>query len=629
MWVNGVDSHSDPRLGDGWVQRAWNVVFRAGAVRTRPGTKVVHRLPDGRLQGFTHFEPRRGAAQLVAVVDGEVWVSSYPFRAWKSVGVLLQPRASTVYFCRVVQSIERNADDSLRLLGAPRPMLVLQDGNSPPVVWDGSAATRQTGPDALPQGTAMAWSGHRLWVARDNWVFASDFANPLSFVERFYLGGADSLFAPGRVTAMAEIEGTSDPQLLVFTEGKTLIVQSSVPREDWVTTPNFSRTLFPEVGCVSHRSVISHYGQLWWWTSQGLTSFDLAVALNNTSLFPVTDGAQTYSKAHVTASDAQVAVSSIENMLLVSVPYAGRLNRHTWVLDHSPLGAVGGKTQSAWSGVWHGFSPVEWTRFVVDGAERVFCACTDTGSRNQILELSPRFDTDNGRDIEAGVELRVHTHGSPDMRVARFAELAWSEVLGDVDWRVDWRGIMRGRYKQCAGGRFRAGRGSVRQQDVPTFFAMRGQARRVRTTEMRFEAPDVLANCAEGATTEERDFGFGLLVRWNGRAALREVRDYVSGIPESNTGKCVTPETDTLYVRFDGGASADGSFDATSTAGKVFTATQSASATVNGTTATATRVARSVISQEAADKVARQAAGAQVARTLFLNSPPIVGAIST
>jgi hypothetical protein len=372
----------------------------------------------------------------------------------------------------------------LEILPAPQPLLIIQDGVSPPVVWNGYAAQRQVGVDRIPQGTAMVWSGYRLWVARDNWVYASDFANPTSFVERYYLGGMDALMAPSRVTAMAEVEGTGDPQMLVFTETQTIVVQTSVQRDQWPTTTNFARTLFPNVGCTSHRSVVAHLGQLWWWTVRGLTSFDLAASTNVSSLFPMVDNPMSFSKAHVTPTDGGVAGIAFENLLLVSVPYGGKLNRHTWVLDEGILSTGTSRAPAAWCGVWTGFQPVEWTRFVVDGEERVYCAVTD-GTRNQILELSHRNETDGGRDIEAGVELKVENHQQPTTKVARFAEVAFSEVVGDVDVRVDWRGMSRGRYKTCLVGRFRAGRGGVRAGreirggDASAFYAARGQHRRV------------------------------------------------------------------------------------------------------------------------------------------------------
>lgn len=620
VWVRGVDSFNDPRLGDGYVQRAWNSLFRAGAIRTRPGTQHVHTLPDGRLQGFTHYEPRRGPAQLVAVVDGVVWVSRFPFRTWENVGSLMYRFAPRMHFCRAEQSVRRNADDSLTMLGAPLPLLIIQDGVSPPLVWNGYQAERQIGVDLVPQGTCMVWSGHRLWVARDNWVFASDFANPLSFVERYYLGGLDSLLAPGRVTAMAEVEGTGDPHLLVFTDSKTIAVKSNIlTRELWIETPGFARTLFPNVGCTSPRSVVSHLGQLWWWTAQGLTSFNLAAATNVTSLFPLADHAMTASKAHVSDTDGQVAGIGYGNLLLMSVPYGGTQNRHTWVFDESVVTDDSGRGAAAWSGVWQGFNPVEWTRFVVDGSERVYCAATD-GTRNQILELSHRFSTDSGKDIEAGAELRVVVHGATVPRIVRYGELAFSELAGDVDLRVDWRGLSRGRYKPSLVGRFVASRGTF--APGPTvgqdhaIYATRGQTRRVRTTDMSYSAPDAAVGCVESKLSEDRDFGFNLLVRWSGVASLREVRMYVSPEAESNAGGCPATETDPHFVRFDGATSSSADFAEGPDAGRVFTATESVSTTVNGVSAIATRTASSAISEPAAVKAASQSASAQVAYTL-------------
>lgn len=627
----GADSFRDPRLPEGHYQRGWNVVNRGGVIKTRPGTETIFRLPDGKLQGLTQFTPRRGATQLIACVDGTLYVSEYPFTDYSPIpGASMSANARTVHWCRCEQAVKRNADDSLTLLPAPRALLVAQDGVSPPVVWDGYSATYQTGIDALPQGTAMAWSGGRLWVARDNAVYASDYANPLSFVEGFYLGGTDSFFVEGRVVAMSEIEGTGNPQLLVFTETNTVVVQSNVRNRDlWLQTPNFLRMLFPSTGCVSHRSVVKQFGQLWWFSQHGLTNFDIGAAENVSSSFMVADNEMASSKASVGTREGSIAAGVFGNYLLVSVPYAGRLNRHTWVLDQSVIQTLQGKTPPAWAGVWTGFNPVEWTSFVEDSQERVFAAVTD-GTRNQIIEFRGDRMRDSGQDIECAVELRVLTANADVLRELKHAELFFSEMRGTVDIRADWRGLVRGPYKQCLGVRVLAGEGIFTpgtEIDAETLiYGTRGQSRRLWTEEIAGAPEDSFSSCgAESEHKESLDFGFNLLVSWSGIAALRGVRMGIHPEPEREVGQCVEDETDTVYTRFDGYASVE--LPALEFALAIFSSNQSVTGEARGYSATESATSRSLVSQAAADKQATQQANAKVARKLWSEVPLIVSGV--
>ena len=626
--LRGADSFQDPRLPAGFYQRGWNVINRGGIIQTRPGSSTRFNLPSGKLQGFTQFVPRRGPVQLIAIVDGKAYVSEYPYNRYQEIpGLVMDAAARHMFFAHTEQVLRRNADDSLTILQAPRRVLFIQDGLSAPTWWDGVTTGRCTGVDTTPQGTAMAWSGNRLWVARGNQVFASDFANPFSFVEQFYMGGSDSFLAPGRVTAMAELEGTGQPQLLVFTPDRTITVQSNIQnRELWLQTQDFIRTLFPSVGCISHRSVVPHFGQLWWFSQKGLTNFDLTRATNEMSLFVVADNEMITSKSYLDRREGAVAGGAFGNFLLMSVPYSDKYNRHTWVLDQSSIQTMQGASGPAWTGVWTGFWPVEWVRVVEDGQERVFTAITD-GTRNQVIEFSGSEQRDSGRDIEAAVELRVLTHESDALRVAKYAELHFSELKGEVDIRADWRGLSRGTYKNCLLARVRANQGNLtndRTLDSDSLLhSTRGQSRRLWTQEIASQPEVSYSSCGiEQVEREQLDYGFNLMVSWCGKAALRSVRFSVVPEPERRSGKCATDETEDSFVRFDGLAARNTS--ALEAASPIFYSTQVAAATVRGVTETAIQYAVSLISQQAADKQALQAAQEEVARLLIRNAPSVL-----
>lgn len=623
----GADSFRDPRLPEGFYQRGWNVVNRGGVIKTRPGSEVVLRFPNGKLQGFAVFSPRRGPAQLVMVIGGLVFISEYPFNDITVVpGLSVSSSARHVYFCACEQAVERLTDDSVRLLASPRSLLVIQDGEGPAVVWDGVQAQRMTGYDVTPQGRAMAWSGGRLWVSRDNEVWASDYANPLSFVEQYYLGGTDSFLVSGRVTAMTEIEGTGNPQLLVFTENTTTAVQSNVRNRNlWLQTPNFVRTLFPSTGCVSHRSIRKQFGQLWWYSQHGLTNFDVATAENISSAFVVADNEMTASKSAVGSREGSIATGTLGNYLLVSVPYGGRLNKHTWCLDQSVIQTIQGRTPPAWSGVWTGFNAVEWANLVVDSKERTFAAITD-GTQVQVIEFLADRHRDSGQDIECAVELRVMTHNSDALRELKQAELFFSELKGEIDVVAHWRGLARGPYKQCLSARVLAGEGNITPElvidaDTP-LFAMRSQSRRLWTEEIALQEPDEFTSCGiESEHKEQFDHGFNLLVSWSGIAALRSVRMGVYPEAERDTGKCEPGDAQVTYVRFDGSASADPT--ALGGALPIYSSSEVVTVEARGTSVTAGATCRSRISEAAALKQAHQSALAKANAGLRALAPPV------
>lgn len=625
---SGADSFRDPRLPEGFYQRGWNIVNRGGVLKTRPGTEARLRLPDGKLQGFTHFTPRRGPTQLVAIVDGVIYVSEYPFRTYRALsGATMSTAARSIHFCRCEQAVRRNADDSVSLLEAPKALLMMQDGASPATSWDGFELTRHTGYDTTPQGTAMAWSGGRLWVARDAEVFASDYANPTSFVEQFYLGGTDSFLVDGRVVAMSEIEGTGNPQLLVFTETSTTTVQSNVRNRDlWLQTPNFIKTIFPSTGCVSHRSVIRQLGQIWWYSQHGLVNYDIGAAENVSSAYVTADNEMAASRAAVVPRESTVATGTFGNYLLVSVPHAGRGNRHTWVLDQSVIQTMQGQSGPAWAGVWTGFQAVEWATFVEDGTERVFAAATD-GTRNQILEFREDVLQDSGQDIECAVELRVMVAGADVQREIRNAELFFSELRGTVDIRADWRGLSRGAYKECLTTRVEAGQGLFRpgatlSASSTLLFSTRGQSRRLWTREIATSSEAPLSSAGiEQPERETKDYGFNLLVSWSGRAALRGIRLGINPEIEREMGKCESPESEPAFVRFDGLAATDPS--ALELPLPIYSGTAAVSGTARGITEVASATCRSLLSEETALKQATQYANGKVARAL-LDSAPLV-----
>ncbi len=109
-----------------------NMVHRGGVMMVRPGYRCLVTLPEGRLQGATIFRPKAGLEQMIVVVDGNVWISDYPFTGEYRLmpNVLMSPDAPQVYFQTCEQSVQRTEPtlESAVEFITPKNVLIIQDG---------------------------------------------------------------------------------------------------------------------------------------------------------------------------------------------------------------------------------------------------------------------------------------------------------------------------------------------------------------------------------------------------------------------------------------------------------------------------------------------------------------------
>ena len=172
LFIGGMNSSLEESfLQPTSYSRAMNMVNRGGVLQCRPGYRCMMALPEGRLQGFFVFRPKFGTPILTFAVAGLIYTSQFPFRTFSQMeGVQFSDSARHIFFAQAEKGIERNADGSLQLI-TPRNILVIQDGGfTSPVIFDGNRGAHQRGTGAVPIGGHMAFSGNRLWVARDSRV---------------------------------------------------------------------------------------------------------------------------------------------------------------------------------------------------------------------------------------------------------------------------------------------------------------------------------------------------------------------------------------------------------------------------------------------------------------------------
>lgn len=194
----GISSAVEPELlAD--TQFAWgaNLDVRGGKPKTRPNFELRLNLPNGLFQGADYFGVQNG--MMVVSIRGHLYrirVNNRSFAheeiglEFVNSGVLKQ-----VWMCQTVET------------------LVIQDGQSNAILYDGSTAVRATGTQ-VPRGRMMAYGNGRLWLALNaKELVAGDIrtrapGSELNFTESNYFTGGGSLFFPRGITGLSFIPVT-------------------------------------------------------------------------------------------------------------------------------------------------------------------------------------------------------------------------------------------------------------------------------------------------------------------------------------------------------------------------------------------------------------------------------------
>jgi hypothetical protein len=644
-FVKGMVSSTDvAQIPVGAYDWSMNMVHRGGVLMVRPGYKCLVTMPSGRLQGAALYKPKQGNEQIVVCIDGIVYVSDFPFTGeFKQLTqIAFSPDAPQVFFQLAEQSVNRlvpEFESALEFI-TPKNILIMQDGGkTAPGYYDGTTATHSRGNEwGIPIGGPMAWVGDRLWVANGSLVYASDIANPLSFREQIYLGGISAFVMPGDVTALAVTPSIDLQQLIVFTDSNATLLQANVRnRSSWEELQGFQTQVY-EIGCTSHKSVVSHFGQLWWMSPQGLTNIDMATQSKVTSRVSVKDVEMTHSSIGLYSDLSTVAGAAYGNYVLQSVPHEDVYNTHTWVLDNAAAESLQAEIGPTWSGYWTGTRPVEWVYGVIAGQERAMYVSKDHDGQNRLWAAFQEERLDSGSPITWAFATRGYFGGSSNVQYPQgrdkkfgYADIALCELKGTVDVAAFWAGATRGEYKQCMKKKVVASEGMLRagQQMAigDQLFALKPQSRQLRTEDVREKFKGDRSSCnVESDTKEQIDDAFQLVVVGHGQGGVRWIRAHGQTDAELLKGRCEKDESDFRAVRFDGGAANATTFEGIedALAGGIvqYTSTQIVTVNRDGYAAIGTGSATSVISQAAADRAATERA-TQLAEKLLRDQYPL------
>ncbi len=462
--LDGVSSAVSPELIQP-TQNAWsvNVINRGSKPGTRPSFKRLLTLPAGLVQGASYFSVQGGMG--VASINGRF----YRLR--------INPR--TTSYSEIIMPLSNGSGQDVNspvikqvFMQQTIETLVIQDGQSDPVFYNGSTIRRSDVSNEVPRGRQMAYGNGRLWVAvgGKNLVAGDIRSNiegsELKFTETNYLSGGGTLFFPRGITGLAFIAttGTSDyGALMVFGSDYAESVRADITfRDQWATTPGFVTNVLRHTGCASHWSLTSVNQDLFWRDSLGGIR-SIRSSLQDESgpgNAPISREVSRLTDFDSPQLLGMCSGMSFDNRLLMtSSPRLNQARGITWrdliSLDFAPISSMRGKTMPAYDGRWTGINFTHLFQGIFDGKSRAFAISHDTLGSNSLWEIN--LDGHNGVSdtsvtcsdgsgliapdrITSVVETRRVFFGNAGRRkrLERF-DLYLSNIQGELDFRVYWR----------------------------------------------------------------------------------------------------------------------------------------------------------------------------------------------
>lgn len=357
----------------------------------------------------------------------------------------LSPTAPHVWFCQAENQ------------------LVVQDGTSRPVIWDGLTA-RTAADDEVPVGGPMAYGRGRLWVARGSLYFGGDLvwshpalarASVIKFTENTFLAEGGAFAVPGGPITGLSFAANLDTSLgegdlLVFTADAVFAFQAPIDRTLWASlTYPIQRFALLDLGSLNHEGIARMNGDLFFRSDSGYSSLiyarrDFGMWGNSPISREVTRAMEKDSRSLLYAGSAV----TFDNRYLATVNPRWNADHGVWhgglvALNFDMVSRMSGKTQPAWEGVWTGIQFLQLVKQTVSKVERCF-AFALVSNEISLWEITrkERFDFDLEHDtrIEWVLETGSFTGGNPDpIKRLLTADMWFANVAGQVNITAKYR----------------------------------------------------------------------------------------------------------------------------------------------------------------------------------------------
>jgi hypothetical protein len=454
----GVDTGRSPNLIErNQVVWAINTTMQGAICATRPGWK---KLPfsladgcpvDGVFQCCGGYVNAEGHKFLVFLVSGRVYVWDKISKIATDITIPGDPNPSIFLNGWMVQA---------------ENYLIIQDGFSQPLIFDGSTLRRAAG-NEIKTGTVMAYVQGRIWYALpDGFSFrATDLvysdgtaAAVLRETENTFLNeggdfsvGSDSGGITGiGVPAVLATAFATGP-LLVMTPKYVYVIQAPVDRTIWknLNYPIESIGLV-NYGAVAARSCVTVNGDVYYRAPDGIRSFYFGMRMfNSPGNVPISNELNFLLQDDDPQWLGYSSGITFQNRLLTTASprfsRLGVLHRAMTALNFNLLSGMRQKLPPAWEGMWtgvdiHQLVKVEWA-----GQENAYIISREADKSIGIWEITrdDPFDSPGpGRQTPIQWEFwtKAYDWNQPQfLKRLDSAELWVEQVLGNVDFSVQFK----------------------------------------------------------------------------------------------------------------------------------------------------------------------------------------------
>lgn len=563
LWLNGMRSDVDPiALDDQSYPAATNVTADLGVISTRAPFRGIAHFPAGWPQAFKTVEDINGGKIMVAVIQGTIVVSKFPFNSWTIVdGVRMRVTARQCWITQATVNARTEQDGNIRVLD-PYNIVVISDDFTRTVVLDTrdlTAAHQNPNPPVfgIPVCGPTKWQDYRLWAMTKNLVKGSNIREPDKYTEIRFISGGGNITLPRRGVGFGQpFAGVYG--LLAFTDRETTGIQSGIEnRDQWQSTKDFTKTLFPKIGMTASKSFTNHYGLSLWWSAGGMVTLNDAMQTYQNSELKIFDRPMAANKKYVAPDTTQVCATSHGRRILVSAPVHSPYNRETWLYDANNMDIKG------WTGAWKGIHPIEWSTEVFSGVDRSFCLSIDDPANPiggcTIWEIysepptlcSPRWETSPPCRVEFGLFAVQKPTAQP--RSFACARIELENLNGDVTVRA-WMAPASTRvYRKIMEKHYVIGKplrpygelaGGVCALPLNPFDGCRSENRVAWTQNYDLDTDGTHEDQNERDDRAQGDRGYLVMVEMIGRGNIRQIRVFTNTSTEDFNGR---PDEDNCY----------------------------------------------------------------------------------
>lgn len=338
--------------------------------------------------------------------------------------------------------------------------LVIQDGESVPIIFDGASCRRSRIGAPLfevPTGCMMEYCLGRLVVVlpgRSQYV-VGDLINSgkevIQFTENEVLneGGAITVPIDGPITALKIIavldRATGQGDLVVHTPQGACTAQIGANRTTWKEI-QFQKTAVLKFGSRSQTSTVLLNGDMFYRSFDGIRTLAIAQRdfQSRWATTPVSHEVEEVLKYDDRSLLEHCWAVNFDNRVLMTVNPArnnGRIyNRGLVALNLDPLSTMREKQPPAYDGVWSGLQPMGIVTGDFPNGERCFVFHYNAGT-TEFWEISPDdpFDGDNV-PIASSVITKSMSCGKPfDLKKLDAGDLFRDLIQGEVSYEIKYR----------------------------------------------------------------------------------------------------------------------------------------------------------------------------------------------